>query len=479
VLHQYQAATQANNNALNPAYIGQFLNAGGVYAAPYLTPYSIQYNFGIQQQIGRGTVISGDYIHNSTLKIPLVIDVNRVGSARSLNVNAAKNAIAATLSACGVSSIQGAIASCPGLHSDGSGAVIQDFASNGLDSGNALFSGYPASVFGATPDTGAAFPGLNPALGFGKFILPTGQSGYDALQIVFKQVRTHPAPGLDAANFQISYNLSRIVGDVSTAGNTGNSGDNFFNSPPYDYDNPSAYMGRLGLDRKHQLSFGGSFTFKYGPQLGLVGHFFSALPTTLSMDNSAGETAQIFQTDVSGDGSTADLIPGTRPGAYMHDYKAKTLQSLITNYNSRYANTLTPAGQALVTNGLFSGAELVALQGAQQPIANLPGPQAMNNPMFRAVDLNLSYPIRLARLHEGMSLEPAIAFYNVMNFSNFGILSGQLLTQTNVGPTGASGFLNGPDNPAVADGSPRTQRGSGTFDQGGPRSIEYQLKFNF
>jgi Carboxypeptidase regulatory-like domain len=479
VLHQYQAATQANNNALNPAYIGQFLNAGGVYAAPYLTPYSIQYNFGIQQQIGRGTVISGDYIHNSTLKIPLVIDVNRVGSARSLNVNAAKNAIAATLSACGVSSIQGAIASCPGLHSDGSGAVIQDFASNGLDSGNALFSGYPASVFGATPDTGAAFPGLNPALGFGKFILPTGQSGYDALQIVFKQVRTHPAPGLDAANFQISYNLSRIVGDVSTAGNTGNSGDNFFNSPPYDYDNPSAYMGRLGLDRKHQLSFGGSFTFKYGPQLGLVGHFFSSLPTTLSMDNSAGETAQIFQTDVSGDGSTADLIPGTRPGAYMHDYKAKTLQSLITNYNSRYANTLTPAGQALVSNGLFSGAELVALQGAQQPIANLPGPQAMNNPAFRAIDANLSYPISLGRFHEGMSLEPAIAFYNVMNFSNFGILSGQLLTQTNVGPTGASGFLNGPDTPAVADGSPRTQRGSGTFDQGGPRSIEYQLKFNF
>ena len=168
MLHQYQAATQANNNALNPAYIGQFLNAGGVYAAPYLTPYSIQYNFGIQQQIGRGTVISGDYIHNSTLKIPLVIDVNRVGSARSLNVNAAKNAIAATLSACGVSSIQGAIASCLGLHSDGSGVVIQDFASNGLDSGNVLFSGYLASVFGATSDTGAAFLGLNPVLGFGK-----------------------------------------------------------------------------------------------------------------------------------------------------------------------------------------------------------------------------------------------------------------------------------------------------------------------
>jgi hypothetical protein len=96
------------------------------------------------------------------------------------------------------------------------------------------------------------------------------------------------------------------------------------------------------------------------------------------------------------------------------------------------------------------------------------------------MDLNLSYPIKLSRWlhHDRMSLEPAIAFYNVMNFSNFGLVSGQLLTQTNVGPTGVAGFLNGPNTQAVADAN-RTQRGSGTFDAGGPRSIEYQLKFNF
>jgi Carboxypeptidase regulatory-like domain len=486
VLHQYQAATQANNTASNPSYIGHFLNSSGVYAAPYLTPYSFQYNFGIQQQIGKGTVISGDYVHNSTIKIPLVIDVNRVGAARTLNADAAKFAIAHTLALCGVGTVDAAIRSCPGIHSDGSGAVIQDFAGGGdggqsgtgLDSGNALYGGYPASVIGVTPATGAAFPGLNPAVGFGKFILPTGQSGYDALQIVFKQVKQHPAPGIENANFQVSYNLSRIVGDVSTTGNTGNSGDNFFNSPAYDNDNPSGYIGRLGLDHKHELSFGGFLALKYGLQMGFAGHFFSALPTTLSMDNSNGEAAQIFQTDVTGDGTTADLLPGTRPGAYMHDYKAKTLQSFITNYNSRYANTLTPAGQALVSNGILTSNQLVALQGAQQPLANIPGGHAINNPAFRTMDVNLSYPIRLARLHEGMSLEPAIAFYNIGNFSNFGLVSGQLLTQTNVGPFGPANFLNGPDTPAVADGN-RTQRGSGTFDAGGPRSLEYQLKFNF
>jgi len=480
----YQANTQANNSAANGAYIGNTLTTGtpptgAIYAAPYLTPYSVQYNFGIQQQIGRGTVISGDYVHNSTLKIPLVIDVNRVGAARTLNVAAAQNAIAGTLAACNVSSIAAAVTACPGLHTNADGSVgpvtIQDFAANGLDSGNAYLGGPPAQAVGLTPATGAAFPGLNPAVGFGGFILPTGKSGYDALQIVFKQVRTHPAPGLEAANFQVSYNLSRIVGDVAS----GNGGDQFFNSPPYDQDNPSGFLGRSGLDRKHELSFGGSVTFKYGPQLGLIGHFYSALSRDLLLDSTAGNTAQIFTTDVTGDGTIGDLLPGTRPGAYMHDIKAKDLQSTITKYNSQFANTLTPAGQALVSAGLFNGSQLVAIGGAQQPIANLPQANAVNDPAFRAIDANLSYPIRLYKFREGMSLEPAVAFYNVGNFSNFGRLSGVLLSQTSVGgPTGVQGFLNGPNTPAVADGV-RTQRGSGTFDQGGPRSIEYQLKFNF
>jgi hypothetical protein len=233
------------------------------------------------------------------------------------------------------------------------------------------------------------------------------------------------------------------------------------------------------LDRKHELSFGGSINLKYGPQLGLIGHFFSALPSNLNLDNTAGATAQIFQTDVTGDGTVADLLPGTAPGAYMHDVKAKTLQSVITKYNSQFANTLTPAGQALVTAGLFTSNQLVAIQGAQQPIANLPQGNAINNPAFRSIDANFLYPIRLNRFHEGMSLEPGVAVYNVGNFSNFGLVSGQLLNQVTAGgPTGVAGFLNGPNTPAVADAN-RTQRGSGTFDQGGPRSIEYQLKFNF
>ncbi len=122
---QYQAATAANNSAANPAYIGGGggLNSAGVYAAPYKTPYAIQYNFGIQQQLGRGTVLSADYVHNSTLKVPLVIDVNHLGAARYMNAAAAQNAIAATEAQYGCADVDCVIAA---------GGTIQSFAGNGL-----------------------------------------------------------------------------------------------------------------------------------------------------------------------------------------------------------------------------------------------------------------------------------------------------------------------------------------------------------
>ncbi len=479
LLAQYQAATKANNTASNPAYIGGLLESAGIYAKPYKTPYAIQYNFGIQQQLAKGMILSADYVHNSTLKLPLNVDVNHVGAARYLNTAAAQNAINATLAACGVSSIPEAIISCPGLHSVGVGATINDFASNGLDSLNQFLGGYPATVYGLTPNTGAAFAGANPNVGLGDFILPKGQSEYNALQIVFKDVQSHPFRGVESANLQVSYSLSSIVSDVSSSGNQGNSGDQFFSNPAYDNDNPAAYLGPNGLDHKNEVSIGGSFTFKYGPRLGLTGHFFSAPPTNLTLDTLAGNQAQIFKTDVTGDGTIGDLVPGTRPGSYMRDYKGSNLNKLINSYNARYANQPTPAGNALIAAGLFTPQQLIALGAVQQQIATVPG-SAINTPAFRQLDGTFSYPIRLYRFHEGMSIEPAVAMYNFGNFSNFTHFNGTLAnTATGGGLVGSTpNLLNGPNNFVVEDAN-RIQRGSGTFDQGGPRTTEFQLKLNF
>ena len=481
--NRYQASTASVGPASNGSYVGNTLSIDGAYGAPYRTPYSEQWNGGIQREIFKGSIISVDYVHNSTLKIAQQIDVNHVGAARTLNTAAAAHAITVTAAAAGCPTTTGAAAINCVINNHGS---IADFASNGLDSGNTFLGSNPASYVGLTPATGAAFPGVNPALGQGLFLLPVGRSGYDALQAVFRQQSAHPAPGIMSSNLQVSYSFSRIVSTANPGTNNGNTGvgDQFFSSPSYDYDNPTQYMGRNGLDHTHQVSFGGSATLKYGLQVGMIGHFYSAAANDLNLDNggTAGSAkAGIFQSDVTGDGTIGDIVPGTNPGYFMHEYKGNNLNKLIDQYNATQAGQLTPAGQALVAAGLFSQQQLIALQATQQPIARVPEARGPENAFYRNVDLNVAYPVRLGRLREGMSLVPAIAFYNVGNFSNFkNYINGTLANTTTAagGDTALSGLLNGP-NSFVDHDLNRSQRGSGTSNIGGPRTTEFQLKLNF
>jgi Carboxypeptidase regulatory-like domain len=471
---EYQAASQTGGP--NPSYIGNGggLKSAGVYAAPFVNPYSIQINGGIQHEIHKGTIVDVDYVHNATLKIPLLIDVNHVGAARFLNVAAAQAAIAKTLASCGAASISAAIApgGCPSGSGPNGNASMVDFAGNGLDSANQFDGGYPALVQGSPI---AAFPGANPNVGLGEFILPVGRSGYDALQMSVRQQASHPLPGVVSSNIQISYTLSRSVNPI---GGT-NAADQFFNSLPYDFDNPNEYMGRSNLDHTNELSFGGSAALKYGLRTAIIAHFNSAQATSLTLDNSSGASGEIFRSDVTGDGTTGDIVPGTLPGYYMHQVKGASLNKLINNYNTTRAGQATPAGQALITAGLFTQSQLYALNGVQQQIATAPS-TPLNNAALRALDMNFSYPITLGRFREGLSLEPGIALYNVFNMSNFGSLGGQLANVADAGGTVGSvnNFLNGPNNMAVENGL-RVQRGSGTYDLGAPRSTEFQLKLNF
>ena len=478
IQQQYQAATKANSVAANSAFVGETLNASGVYAPVYHTPYAEQWNGGIQRELFKGAILIVDYVHNSTLKIGQEVDQNHVGAARFLNTAAAQNAIAATTSGFGcVGGSSSAAINC----AIAAGATINDFAGNGLDSAAVLTGGPPATAGTTTPATGAAFAGANPLLGQGNFIVPIGRSGYDALQVVYRQVVAHPVPGIQSSNFQVSYNLSRIVTTATNGGQGGS--DAFFSSVAADNDDPNRFFGRAGLDRTHQLSFGGSVILKYGPQIGLVGHFASATPSTLYLDdaNAAGTTAgSIFLSDYTGDGTSGDIAQGTDAGSYMHGIKGKNLASYINNFNASKAGTLTPAGQAVVSAGLFTPAQLNAIGAVQPAIAQLPQAVGINNPAFRALDVNFSYPIRFNRLHEGLSIEPAVAMYNVANLSNFSNFTSTLL---NVNSTGGpqntvNGYIAGPNNYAVYNNN-RVQRGSGTFDQGAPRTTEFQLKLNF
>jgi Carboxypeptidase regulatory-like domain len=463
---QYQAAVASSTSA-NSSFIGTGggLVANGVYAKPFVSPYSIQFNGGIQRELSKGLILSADYLHNSTIKLPLTIDVNHVGAARFLDVPSAQAAIAATTASFGCAGGYSASAINCAI---GAGAQITDFSGFGLDSG-AVPGGTPAN------GTGFAFGGANRNVGFGKFILPVGRSGYDAIQIVVQQQKAHPLPGIMSSNMQISYSLSRVV---SSAGGTA-SEDQFFNPVAIDYDNPNEFMGRNNIDHSNEISFGGSLAVKYGLKVGFVGHFFSAPPTTLTLDDTSGNAGQIFQTDVTGDGTIGDVVPGTVVGGYMHQIKGAGLSKLINNYNSSLAGSLTPAGKALVAAGLFTPGQLSLINAVQQPIGTAPS-NPINNNAFRAFDFNASYPIRMSRVREGLSIEPGVALYNVANMSNYGNPGGILLNNTDPAYTQGLGvgYLNGPNSQAVLNTS-RTERGSGTFDAGGPRTTEFQLKVNF
>lgn len=477
----YQAAVKAAGPAANSIFVGETLSisqAAGLSAyAPhqFTTPRSVHVNFGIEQQLGKGMVVSADYLHQVDWKFQQSQDINGVGDARYYDPVAAAAGVTKTVTACGAASVDAAIAACPGLHPTGGGATIADFSSNGLGSG--------VDVTGGVSPAGgvAAFPGKNPNVGQGIFQFPNGRSAYDALQVQFKMQKTNPLPGIVGGNFEASYNFSRFVTTASTTPSANGTGsDQYFQATSWNWRNPTQNVGPGSLDRTHQLSFGGYATVKYGPQIGLIAHFYSAPPGNLVLDNLSGTGGQLFQTDIFGTGNTdtsfttGQLAPGTRPGAYMHDFHGATLNRYINYFNGTWAGTLTPAGQQVANSGVLTAAQLAAAGGVIQPLAPAPA-KALENGTLREIDANFQYPIKLSRFREGLSLIPSVAFYNVANFANYGRVNQTLLNTTDAG---TSGYLNGPST--FADrGQFRTERGSGTFNLGGPRTTEFQLKLNF
>jgi hypothetical protein len=466
----------------NPGFVGETLNvnaANGVtgIAPSYRSPYSIDWNFGIQREITPGVVFTADYVHVATLHFLQQSDTNHVGDAAYFNKTAAMNAVQATLVACKATTVQGAIQACPGLHpgvggAPSGGAVIADFASNGLDSGGLLFGGSPASAVGATPDTGAAFAGVNPLVGISDFAYPNGKSAYDGLQLSLREQKAHPVKGVLDSNFQVSYAYSRFI-TTGGVGGTGSTSDQFFEPPTYDNRNATQYMGYGGLDRTHIFSVGGSATLKYGPRVSLIGHFNSAAPTNLTIDTGSDAAGEIFRSDVTGDGTTGDLVPGTNPGAYMRKVGPNNLNTLINRYNSTVGGTLTPAGQVVAASGVLSAAQLVQLGATATVLGNAPSHAFPNSPI-RQLDAGVSYPFRWHRLPEAISLEPSVEMYNVLNLGNFGGPIGAITTAANA----AEGNVNGPYTEATKNAE-RVARRTGTFDQGAPRATEFQLKVNF
>jgi Carboxypeptidase regulatory-like domain len=448
----------------------------GVLTPHLQLPRAVAINVGIQRQLKKTIFVSVDYLRNVTTHTLMNHDVNDVGAASTLDTGAAATAIATTLANCGGPgyTLAQALVSCPNnpLGAAATGAYtprpvnIFDFSSNGL--------GSPAhgqlTIFVA-PNSGFAFPGRN--ANFGQIMVSDtiGRSVYNALQFRIKQDISKPFRGVNGLSWQATYNLSRL-------NSTEPDQDVVFGQNARDNINPLHFFGPNALDRTNMFTFAATFQITGGLQITALTRINSALPATLTMPSCAC-AADIFLSDVTGDGTGGDVLPGTNVGAFGRNVKVGDLNNKINNFNSSVAGNLTPAGQALVKAGLFTQAQMAQLGGVVQPIALAPAGQVgLDN--FIADDLRVSYEFHLAHVWhtfgEETVLEPQVNIYNVVNKANFDPPGGFITAPLRGILDGTAGSANGTTYSQRID---RYGLGSGVFSQGVPRAIEVGLRLTF
>ena len=155
------------------------------------------------------------------------------------------------------------------------------------------------------------------------------------------------------------------------------------------------------------------------------------------------------------------------------------LTAAINNYNNNISGkVLTPAGQALLNAPLgFTQADLIAL-GATPPALAPTAPNNVGYGWLKTMDVQLSWIGHPG--HERLTIQPSVGFYNVFNFANFdspgNALSGLLGLAAN-GPAPASSISGA--SSTDPNRSDRIGVGSGLFQFGQPRVIEWGLKFTF
>jgi hypothetical protein len=468
-----QQSTLAAGAQANGVYIGNALLAASnvtgttLYSPNFQTPRSYQMNVGFQRELRPGTIISVDYLRNVGVHTLLAIDENHDGDAAFLDPAGALAAINATNTA------KGCPAGSAGINcAIAAGATIADYAGNGLTSGTLGAGGGPAGV------GTVAFPGKNPKFGIVQFLEPVGRSVYNGLDVVLKSDIKSPVAAIRHMNAQVSYSLSRLNSEAQ---------DVDFINGALDYNNPGRYLGPGSLDRTHQFSAGVIMDLPAGIRANFITHYYTALPQSIFF-NTTGGAADLLQLDTVGDGQTGIApIPGSNVGTFGRDVSPGDLNKFLQQYSDKFGNQLTPAGQALVTAGLFTPTQLqqlCAITPSLTPMGNCgtafpnlqiqPAPAGqVNNGNFFTFDARLGWSIQPVHRWERFRFEPQVAFYNLFNHRNYNSPTSLL-----------SGVLAG--SPGSINGTTKAQRapneiglGSGVFALGAPRAIEFGIKVSF
>jgi len=499
---QFLAAQSAATGANVYSLANSVANFGGLLAPGFKTPRVVHIDFGIQHQIGERGTFSADYVREIGTQFPLGIDTNHVGDAGFLtdgsNSNPLLNSYTAELSAINSTLAANPLsvaAGCPTLHSAlfaGSssqaavdcylaavpGARITDFARQGLDSSNAFCGPFPCSVLGKQQ---AAFGGINPAVGSNIMFFPGGRSRYEGVHLSYRGVSgDNPMRRLRRLEVSIAYAFSRYRSNLAEPNGSG--GDYSLMNVAEDYNRPHlGHFGSSGLDRTHQLTFTPIADLPRGLRLSMIAHLASPLPLSVRVpqQDGGGVAGEIFRSDLTGDGTVGDLLPQTSIGS-TGKYSTSKLTQVIQHYNTTYAGHLTPAGNDLLSSGLFRSDQLGALGAFAPPIQGLPGHYAEAT-WLKTIDLRLSRPFQVG---ERVMVAPSVSVFNVFNFANFGGAGNQL-----------SGVLNGAPGSSLNNASSaghcgnsttfctsrldRVLAGSGTYANGAPRQMEFGVRITF
>jgi hypothetical protein len=492
----FQAATAANGSTqANPNYVPTALsavNANGVsvFNPDFLTPRSYQMNLGFQHEVSPGTVFSLDYVRIIGEHNLLMLDDNHSGAARSYDNVKAQAAADKVQIAAGCPPFPGEAQCVINSPLVGSVAAAQAaYSAAGLDSNLATAGGGPCSFCafpGVTPrginNNGAG--GGNGSLGTLDMMHTLGRSVYAGFQGKLVQRFTAPAYAIRTGNIQLAYTYSKF---------TSEGGDTDQAIIPADNDIPEKFHGPNGLDRKHQISFGGTLEFPLQTHVSFMTHLYSPLAQTLRMPELTNG-GEIFASDWIGSGLSsggpAEPIQGTQVGQFMRGNNISTVQTVISNYNLHFAGLPTPAGHCLLADASCPGAasiavmtqnDLAALGWLTPTLASIPA-NAQGPPWLKTIDLRVAWPLKIG---DRFNIEPSASVFNVLNMAN-AFLPGNLPNESLLpGPNPTlvqNGVLAGNVVGGVSKSGLTPFRAgfqSGTYAAGAPRQLEFGLRISF
>lgn len=202
-----------------------------------------------------------------------------------------------------------------------------------------------------------------------------------------------------------------------------NIGNNF--DPGFNNDSPLTNRGPLDRDLRHILSLSGIADLPKRFRVGLFVSYIGKPPFSTYLGD----------LDLNGDGTTGDLLPGTRVNQFNRGLGKNDLRRLVNAFNSTYAG-----GQDAGHNDI--------------PSITLPS-------TFEFGDSFLTHDLRLARdfsLHERWRMTLIGEVFNLFNIGNLSGRSGDLL------------------NPGFGRATSRVTQ---VFGSGGPRSFQVAARLSF